>query len=296
MPDHVERVYIAGYKYDVRYARCCVASIRQYYQDIPITLIKDRFYGEYWTKDIEEYWNVDVLDIGDRVFSWGFSKFEPLFLEKKERVLVVDADIVMLGPVLSLFKNISEEFIVSGHNVEHEFQTQQYYDLEKIKEFDPEFEHPGYAFNSGQMVLTSGIFTRNDLDPFVRFTNPPSLRQENLFQYGDQGLFNYFLFKQQQLRQISLKSIPFMESGEYSLLEKIKANDIGNYTHKPLIIHWAGIRGYRFSNTPAGHILQYFENRFYQEISFGYIKKYARFLGNQLLQIAKRYLKVFLGK
>ena len=153
----IKRIYIAGYRYDLRNARCCVASIRYLYPDIPITLIKDCFYGNYSTENIIKNWKVDVLDVGGRVFSWGFSKFEPLFLVKKERVLVLDADTIITGKLLEFFEQYEEEFIVSGQNVTDDFQVQQYYDPQEVKKFDSAFKHPGYAFNSGQ----NGAYYRN---------------------------------------------------------------------------------------------------------------------------------------
>ena len=41
----IDAVYIACYKYDLRFTRILVASIRHWYPEIPIYLIKDRFYG-----------------------------------------------------------------------------------------------------------------------------------------------------------------------------------------------------------------------------------------------------------
>jgi len=270
----IERIYIAGYRYDLRNARCCVASIRYLYPDIPITLIKDCFYGNYSTESIIKNWKVDVLDVGGRVFSWGFSKFEPLFLIKKERVLVLDADTIITGKLLEFFEKYEEEFIVSGQNVTDDFQVQQYYDPSEVKKFDSAFKHPGYAFNSGQMVLTTGIFKRSDLDELVEFTNPPRLKQEQLFKYGDQGLFNYFLFKQNQLGRISLRSVPFMISGEDPIAKKMQISNFKNYDSTPLVIHWAGIRKKLFSKMPSGHLLAFFEQYFYQEIPLGLFRKW----------------------
>ena len=153
--------------------------------------------------------------------------------------------------MLEFFEQYEEEFIVSGQNVTDDFQAQQYYDPPEVKKFDSAFKHPGYAFNSGQMVLTTGIFKRSDLDELVEFTNPPRLKQEQLFKYGDQGLFNYFLFKQHQLGRISLRSVPFMISGEDPIAKKMQISNFKIYDSKPLVIHWAGIRKKLFSKCQA---------------------------------------------
>src|SRR6476469_2574879 len=96
----IEGIYVCGYKYDVQFTRACVASIRTWYPNIPITLIKDRFYGDYSTRSIESWWNCDVLDVSGRLFGWGFGKLEPLFRSADERFLLLDSDILFVGPVL----------------------------------------------------------------------------------------------------------------------------------------------------------------------------------------------------
>ena len=86
--------------------------------------------------------------------------------------MILDADTIILGRLFDLFENGSEDFVVSGNEVSEGFQRQQYYDLDEIKRFDPEFQHPGYAFNSGQFVATSGIFSREELAAYVSWDNP----------------------------------------------------------------------------------------------------------------------------
>ena len=105
----ITRIYVAGYRYDAEFTRCCVASIREWHRNIPIFLIKDRFYGDYYTKDIERYWNVQIYDVSEKVFGWGFSKLEPLFEKTLERFLVLDSDIIVILLVVwkSMMVNLS---------------------------------------------------------------------------------------------------------------------------------------------------------------------------------------------
>ena len=204
----------------------------------------------------------------------GFRSLSRCFLKKKERVLVLDADTIITGKLLEFLEQFEEDFIVSGRNVTEDFQVQQYYDPTEIEKFDPAFKHPGYAFNSGQMVLTSGIFKRSDFDEFVKYTNPPRLKHEHLFKYGDQGLFNYFLFKQNQLGNISLKSMPFMISGDDPIAEKLQTSNFENDDLTPLVIHWAGIRKELFSKMASGHLLSFLEQYFYQGVPLGLLRKW----------------------
>ncbi|MEP7274282.1 MAG: hypothetical protein ABI882_22500, partial [Acidobacteriota bacterium] len=96
----IDRIVIAGYKFDLRFTQCCVASIRHWYPQIPVSLIKDESHGAYDTEDLEAYWDVDTLPLERRIFSWGTPKLEALFLASGERCLILDSDIVFIGRVL----------------------------------------------------------------------------------------------------------------------------------------------------------------------------------------------------
>ena len=290
----IGRVYIAGYKYDVAYTRACVASVRNWYPNINITLIKDRFYGDYSTVDIEKNWDVDVLDVGERVYSWGFSKFEPLFLGDSEKFLVLDSDTLMIGDVLDTLSGYSEEFVVSSVETDSGFQSRQYYDPQKLNEFDSEYIHPGRGFNTGQWVGTSGIFKRSDFDNFVCAGNPPVLKQEELFKYGEQGLLNYFLYKKQQTGVISLAEYRFMESGDNPFVDVINTEDLSEACSHRLIIHWAGLRKEKLVDCVNARLLLFFETKFYERIPLGRIRKLMRYRVHSIFSLIRSFVKKIL--
>jgi hypothetical protein len=93
----IEQVYICGSEHDLRYTRCCVASIRRWYPEIPITLLKDETNGQYSTQELELAWNVDVFESERPLPGRGWAKLDPLFLAGRRRCLILDSDIVFLG-------------------------------------------------------------------------------------------------------------------------------------------------------------------------------------------------------
>jgi len=281
----IQRIYVAGYKHDIMYARSCVASIRKWYTDIPITLIKDESYGPYSTSDIENYFNADVLQCDIKQFGWGFSKLEALYIEKKEKFLIVDADTVLMGPVLDLLNDYKEDFVVPAIKTTTDFQENQYFDPTTIEKWDDTFKHTGYGFNTGQWVGTSGIFKRSDLTSFVNYKSSPiSLYEEGLFKCGEQGFLNYFLFKHQQLHNISLAIVPFMEIGNNHKVDAIQSID-DVQTKDSLIIHWAGIRTQNIEHAANGWILKKYIDYYYDALPFGklryfYDNAFKIFIGN----------------
>ena len=124
----------------------------------------------------------------------------------------------------------------------------------------------------------------------------PQLRHENLFKYGDQGLFNYFLFKQQQLDRITLKSIRFMETGDNKLVSTISPKEIRLNTSRKMVVHWAGIRSEYFSEAVSGHLLLFFESVFYSKVPCGKLFRRCRIVGTSVLSYVKKYIKALLGK
>jgi len=290
-PLPITRVYVAGYRYDVEFTRCCVASIREWNPDIPLYLIKDRFYGDYYTKDIERRWNVQIYNTEDRVFGWGFSKLEPLFEEHRERFLVLDSDILVLGGVIQELELYNGNFVVRGQESRGDYQASQYFDPERLSKIDSDYKHRGIGFNTGQWVGTSGIFKRQDLEEFVTFTNPPQLRHPDIFQLGEQGMLNYFLFKNEDLGRITLDFVPFMEIGTDPAADRVRIEGDKLQFENPLVLHWAGCRGKTPESSPNGRLFSFFAKRFAARVPLGMCRRWARYrrraIANSLIRLGK---------
>jgi len=290
----ISKVYVAGYRWDVDFTRYCVASIREWNPDIPIILIKDRIRGDYYTGDIERRWNVSQFDTREFCYGWGFSKLEPLFEARRERFLMLDSDILMLGNLLQTLQKYPQDFIVSGHDSPRNFQNTQYFDPELLKSLDPGYVHNGIGFNTGQWVGTSGIFRRVDFEAFVEFSNPPRLRHPNIFQLGEQGLLNYFLFKHMSLGKISVASFPFMDIGTSVTANQVIINKNHISFDKSILLHWCGCRGKTPESSPNGRLFRFFAKRFYSRVPFGRVRKWARDLRIICEQFIRRNVKRFL--
>lgn len=269
----VERVYINTYRRDFWFAKICIASIRYWYPDLPIRLIKDFGAGDFDTSFLSREMNVDVMNTGRKSFGWGFGKFEPLFQDQRERFLFVDADTVMLGPVLDHlpkeFDFVVDEENLAGPKIDH-----LYFDRDKLAKYDPEFVFPGYAFNTGQWVGTSGILQRSDFDPHIQWEPVPHLVSSDLFKQADQGILNYILLKKAQAGNLTLKRSPIMVwpaegRSNHIHLDPIKAKR-DSY---PLIMHFAGMKGRRASAFPHADILNFYTRYYYQFLGTGTMVK-----------------------
>ena len=215
----ISKIYIATHKYDMRFTRICVASIRYWYPEIPIYLIKDYLNGDFNTDEIEDVWNVGVFETSRKTFGWGFSKLEPLFNKATERFLILDSDIVFTGRVLDYLNEFDSDFVVQFENQTESEIERLYFSIKQLKSWDPDFAFPNYTFNSGQIVATGGLINRNDFDPLINWSGLRlSLKHPEVFTMGgDQGILNYVLLKKASQNAISISRVPFMKWHEEEL-------------------------------------------------------------------------------
>jgi len=256
---NVSSIYINTHRYDYEFTRICVASVRYWYPEIDIYLIKDLSNGANNTTFIEKKWGIKVFQSTRKKFGWGFGKLEALFSEGSGAFLVMDADTVMTGPVISSVENVSADFLVDEEVQPREKFCRLYYDLDEIKAVDASFIYPGYSFNTGQWFGKRDKINRADFDEIINWTEPPVSRFPSIIFQGEQGHLNFLLHQQEQQKKITVcrKKIMIWPDGynaDFIELEGIrtKKNDY------PYIIHWAGMKFKRLSSYPRADILRFY--------------------------------------
>lgn len=239
---NVDKIYVNTYKGDNHWCHICVASIRFWYPNIQITLIKDLNLGDFDTYLIEKTYNVNVFETND-TFGWGYGKLEPLFLEKKESFLVLDSDTVIVGDILSLVQDITADFIVDNEMQTNSRFNEIYYDKVLVKNITSSFEPLDFSFNSGQWFGTSGIISRSEFDSTIEWTCPRKNKYPEILKNGEQGHMNYHFHRLLQFNKIRVQRLNIMKyplSADYS---KVKINFLKNKnSSQKAIVHWAGIK------------------------------------------------------
>ncbi len=248
----IDAICICCYKGDFYLTRILVASIRYWYADIDIFLIKDKGYGDFDTSELEASWRIKLFPTRQSVFGQGFGKLEPLFQPRGRRFLVLDSDIVFVGPVLTNLEPHDEQFLVQQE--EHQgpdWIARHYFDLEKLAPIDPSFRFPGFTFNTGQMVVSSGVLSKSDFEPFVSGT-PPRVRNAEVFKLGEQGLFVYLLLKKFAEKRISLARVPMMLWPPTADVSNLKLSKITASSPYLSMVHWCGMRHLRLDKMIRG--------------------------------------------
>jgi len=274
----IEGVVISCYTYDVQLTRCCVASIRFWYRHIPIWLLKDRHYSDFNTREIEKYWNVRVYPGRQKNLGWGFGKLEVMTELPARRLLLLDSDIVFTGRVIDRLESFDEDLIVAKHDFDAAAVEEQFFPLDRLRQLDPKFEFPGYGFNSGQIVVTTGHITKQDCDGLLDWQTRTVIHPE-VFKKGEQGLVNYIVLRKVQQGKLTIRCEPFMVwPGDPVCAEHIQMKDFTPEGQHQQLIHWAGLGwGKTLEEMPRSEILLHFEKIYYGRVPLGaWVRQWRR--------------------
>jgi hypothetical protein len=256
----ITKIYVSACRRDWHLARLCLASIRYWYPRFPVCLIKDLGHGEFDTSAAEKKHAVEVLASTVSNFGYGFSKLEPLFLPGKQRYLMLDADLLVLGRVIEFLEQSEADFVVHPETNGREHTETLAYKLGPLAELDPGYLPPDRIFNSGNYVATTGLLQREDFEGLIRWDEPRSLVRPDVFMCGDQGVLNYVLFKAWRQNRLSVDFLHYYLWGGHGA-PGVRVADLRTRKSKPQITHWAGPKSDDINLMPRSDLL-----RFYQEM------------------------------
>jgi len=257
--------------------------------------MKDEKYGPFDTREIENSLKVGIHKLsGNRSFGWGMAKLELLFGPGNGRCLILDSDIVFVGRVLDELEKYDEHFVVNFESYDSDKIESHFFSLEKLKQLDPRFQFPGFAFNTGQLVATRGILCRADFDSYVDWESR-QVRHPEVFKLGEQGLLNYVLQRKAHEGALTLRRMPFMLwPGEEGDVAHIRVEELTPEGPHRQLLHWAGLRwGRTLRQMPRSDILLHFENMYYSRVPFGAWRRQSRRAWSRIRPSAVNPLKLF---
>jgi hypothetical protein len=218
---------------------------------------------------------------------------------------MLDSDIVLVGPILELLEQYDEEWIVHHEIFCKANLLKYYFDPEKIKRIDPEFNFPNFTFNTGQFVGISGTLKREEFNRFIEWKEPRVQLFREAFTFGgEQPLLNYILMKKADKGEVTLKRVDFMREGLHQDTQQLNLDRIKNKDGYPYIIHWHDKKIQIFDpnldNNPRQDILLFFEDYYYKNAGLGKTRKFLRKqiaywankLEMKLLSIKNKFLSV----
>lgn len=273
------KVVIACFKRDLPLVRWCVASVRYWHPEAEIYLLKDNIRGSFSTAEIEKHWDVRVFESSRTCFGWPWSKLAVILQKKKEKYLFLDSDTVMLGRVLDSLNQFDDDFVVTGARGEADSKNikDNYVDLAAMKAFDPAYQFPGFGFNGGQILMTSGLLTEADFTAVINFEPNITNRFPKMLKHGDQGALNYVLTKAQQQGKITVRYADFWLWPGQPEANSIDLQRIRRKDGTPFVLHWAGIKPTDFRRYLRYDIIRFYEDFYYSRVQLGGLKRLARY-------------------
>ena len=288
-------IVVCSNKSDYYLTFICISSIRYFYPNVKVYLIKDLINGNYDTSLLEKKLDVELLDFGIKKMGWAAGKFHLHYsFPKNQKLLVLDSDIVFVSPfledILSHFDNY--DYIISAEYESDPYAAwvkDVYFDVKTIEKTYPEYKYPGYFFNTGQVFLTTGSIPINCFDLYFDQNNYPYWKNSKLFPLVDQSIYNFLLPALQRKGSIKLGQFNFMVWANSGIANNIKLFEVLNKTCEKGLIHWAGcIRSPFLSLMLNKEILQYFQSYYYQLTNQNLIQKH--------FDLTKIKINYFLGK
>lgn len=278
------KIVIVCNKRDFFLTRICVSSIRYFYPNIDIYIIKDFLNGRFDSTELEKVMNVQVLDLGIKKYGWAAAKMHLLLTNvfANEKVLLLDSDIVFAGRFLEMLNEQMKDvdFAVSADfhdNPSDGWVPENYYDINFIHSFDPDFRFPGYFFNSGQMVISTGKFSQKELGNFFDINEFPYYKMLDKLPLVDQSLLNYMMPKKEQNGEIKILKSSFMVPSHYKEAQETELKKVQDGNYYKYLIHWAGaLRIPLLWKMNQADILAFFEAYYYHRVRLGRLKMSVR--------------------
>lgn len=206
-------------------------------------------------------YNVDLLNLGKKYYGWGAAKIHFLLKEDlpRKRYLCLDSDIVFVGKVLEKIQETAGDFVFNPHYLTEPIPKETkdlYFDDDTVKEQYPDYEYPGYFFNSGQMVVTPGLLKESYLGKtFQTKTYPFYLKT---FRCADQPILNMAIAVLQKDQNLEINTLTFMILSSQFFVDHTN-NDFEKFRsgESQLMIHYAGdTRNYKLDKMKGNLLLK----------------------------------------
>ena len=207
-------------RFDSFFAKGCIASIRYFYPNIPITLFTDDSFD---TRAIEHLFTIEVIrreDIKDSFLrnsntGWGLPKMTLFWEGPYERFLYLDADTLVWGDVIGRHLGGDDwDFVADVGDVEGRpwvpsvgtdaWLRQEYFNPDLMQTYLPQLDWRRYApwfFCTGTFGCRRGVFDLDEYKHLLELRN----RLPGLFPIGEMPLLNTLLFLAHQRGEVRLR-------------------------------------------------------------------------------------------
>ncbi len=258
---------------DYSLSKICIASVRHFYPSIEIFIVKDLLNGNFSSRYLERAFNVKPLSLGRKYFGWGAAKVHFFYYKQlpPKRFLALDADTIFVGPVLNIFENAGQDFVVNAEPCQVPFSDEVkglYLDPAKVQKYYPGYEYPGYFFNTGQLLGKPGLLSKELLAPSFDTDHYPFYKNRDAFKLVDQAVLNAVIPLYASREKKSIGQLHYMKWSVsfFNNNSQLSMEDIDKHAF-PFIIHYAGdTRSHEIRLMKGFTLLSAFRNEYYSRL------------------------------
>jgi hypothetical protein len=239
----------------------CVASIRRFYPDATITLLKDTYRGPVITTRLEKCFKVVAAPVKRAYGGGGWIKLLPAILGEESRpfsfpLMVLDADTLLLGPVFEELLAVKGSVVIApdilhaGELLSQEYISQRYLSVAKVLEMGARLQDIEVFpwFNSGHVFLREPFIEPLFIKKWVNWDSTPiTAKNPMVHPLTDQSLLNHYLLL---ASHVPLGALDFAEwSGDRRAYSA--ARERSHYQKSiARVLHYAGVSRIPFWRMP----------------------------------------------
>lgn len=212
-------VFVATYRKDYRLAKICVESVRHFYPDVPIVIMQDGDFDLSQLLALEgvERFDDSLMPPAFRKMQGAFGKLKLLVNPYAERFLYLDADTVLVAPIVELLDYQQVDFYMVPSHYDLRTQVGQdnlrkyQFDMAKIQEYDPDFVADELTlFNTGAWFGRTHVLDSADiLRAHAYYWSQDEQERRRFSSIVEQGMLGYLIAKAQMLGQCRVETSDF---------------------------------------------------------------------------------------
>ena len=254
--------------------KICISSIRFYYPEVEILLVKDKINGDFYTAGLRNAFNVRLLKLGKKYYGWSAGKIHFLLQKNlpEKRYLCLDSDIIFIGRVLDKLRAEQGHFVLNAEMIQPPFSSEHlinYFDPEKVKTVYQDYEYPGFFFNAGQTIVTPGIINEVLLEKCFDPKIYPYYKNKDIFPTVDQSILNAVIPVLMKRKNLQVGKVIFM-CWSVTFFAQSENNDVNRFLdgNTPLMVHYCGdVRIHKLDEMKGNNLLKFFREYYYLKLS-----------------------------
>jgi hypothetical protein len=259
------------HRYDLPNLFVCVASIKYWYPNIEIVIIKNTNNGDVDLSFLKNYYNISFASDSDYNFGIFYGSLLPFLAAKEERFIIVDTDTAFTGPIIDYIESFNEQFVLDFEEQPLHKLKVLYWDPEQVANYVKGYSDNWFTFNNGIIAATSNLIRKDDFSDFLIWEDDkePEMKNDRAFPMFDQSAINVVINKKYDTNSITVTRQPIMiyppfyTGNEMELLAQIQKRNGKEYR----VIHWADQKNISLTQRPLGKIYRFYLEQFFKGFS-----------------------------